>query len=247
MGPDMLFGVGLIAVPVLLSLTLHEFAHARVALAFGDDTARRMGRVTLNPLAHLDVLGTLCFLFGPFGWAKPVPVDPTRLRPYRLGEVCVSLAGVVTNLLMALVAAGALNAMAALGVAVKAGPNLRPTPADLAAFMISYLLIINLTLAAFNLIPLFPLDGHHVLRELLPRRHRAGFMAFQRHYGRFVLLGLLVLPWLSKKLGAPIGLDPIGTFLGVTIFPAVRTVLTFPGQSLFYSALVRFLPLLPWG
>ena len=110
---QMIYGIGLIAVPVLLSLTLHEFGHARMAMAFGDPTARLMGRVTLNPLAHLDPLGTLCFLFGPFGWARPVPVDHSRLHPYRLGDICVSLAGVGMNLLLLGLATAALNLMGA--------------------------------------------------------------------------------------------------------------------------------------
>ncbi|KKN23492.1 hypothetical protein LCGC14_0904490, partial [marine sediment metagenome] len=91
---SMLYGIGLLAVPVMLSLTLHEWGHARTALAFGDPTAASLGRTSLNPLRHLDLLGTICLLFGPVGWAKPVPVDSTRLRPARIGDICVSLAGV---------------------------------------------------------------------------------------------------------------------------------------------------------
>ncbi|MDY7009901.1 MAG: site-2 protease family protein [Planctomycetota bacterium] len=245
MNPQQLAGIGLIAVPVLLSLTLHEYGHARVAMAFGDHTARLKGRVTLNPLAHLSLLGTLCFLFGPFGWAKPVPVDWSRLRPYRIGDICVSLAGVGMNFLLLISAAVAMNIMAAAGVSVDL--EAPPTPIGVAAFMLSFLMIINLALIAFNLIPLYPLDGHHVVRELLPHNKQHQFMEFQVRSGRFLLLGLLVLPWLIEKVtGRVADIDPIGIFLGHVIWPTIFFLLGSRAEELFASAYLRYIDYLPW-
>jgi len=220
-------GLALIAVPVLLSLTLHEFGHARVALAFGDDTAKRLGRVTLNPLAHLDIMGTLCFLFGPVGWAKPVPVDPANLHPRRAGDIAVSLAGVGMNLLLGSLAACGLIFMTFAGIEVDAyGP---PTLAAVTAFMLAFTVQINLCLIAFNLIPLFPLDGHHVLREALPMEKQYAFMDWQRRFGRPLLIGLLVLPWLFRLMKVPITFNPIGWFLNTVIWNTMEVAL--PGES----------------
>lgn len=244
MSPHDLYGIGLIAVPVLLSLTLHEYGHARVAMAFGDHTARLQGRVTLNPLAHISLLGTLCFLFGPFGWAKPVPVDSSRLRPRKIGDICVSLAGVGMNLLLLILAAVALNIMAAAGVSVDL--DAPPTPIGVASFMLSFIMIINLALIAFNLIPLYPLDGHHVVRELLPRNKQRGFMEFQVRSGRMVLLGLLVLPWLVRTITDRHIINPIGRFLNHVIWPTAALLLGAKAEVLFDSALDRYWIYLPW-
>lgn len=246
MSPQQLYGIGLIAVPVLLSLTLHEYGHARVAMAFGDNTARLQGRVTLNPLAHLDLLGTLCLLFGPFGWAKPVPVDFSRLRPYRIGDICVSLAGVGMNLLLLISAAVALNIMAAAGVMVDPKAASPATPIGIAVFMLSFTMIINLALIAFNLIPLYPLDGHHVVRELLPRDKQRRFMEFQARSGRFLLLGLLVLPWLIRTVTKREIINPVGVFLSNVIWPTSKLLLGNKAEILFNSALDRYWIYLPW-
>jgi len=246
MGPETLIGVALIAVPVTLSLTLHEYGHARVALAFGDDTAKRAGRVTLNPLAHLDLMGTLFFFFGPVGWAKPVPVTPYLLRPPRVGDIAVSLAGVGMNLILIILAAGALIVMSFLGVTVNRAPAAPPTPAGVAAFMLTYMIMINLCLIVFNLIPLFPLDGHHVLREMLPARMHAGFTEWQRRFGRYVLLGLLVVPWLARRANLNVQFNPIGKLLGLVIHTVLPAVLPGKAHVLAWDALMRYLPFLPY-
>lgn len=246
MDAQMIYGVGLIAVPVLLSITLHEFGHARAAVAFGDLTPQIHGRVTINPLAHLDPLGTLCFLFGPVGWAKPVPVDFTRLRPYRVGDICVSLAGVGMNALLLLFGAAALNIMAAAGLSVDPGAGSAPTAAGIAAFMLAYLMTINLALIVFNLIPLFPLDGHHVLRELLPRQSRRRFMEFQVRYGGPLLLGMLVLPWVARMATGRAVFNPIGRLIGGVVFPAAELLLGREAEFLFNFSYFRYGPYLSW-
>jgi Zn-dependent protease len=245
-GPESLTGIALIAVPVLLSLTLHEYGHARVALAFGDDTAKRAGRITLNPLAHLDLLGTLCFLFGPVGWAKPVPVTPHYLRPARAGDVAVSLAGVGMNVLLALLASAGLIFMTFLGARVDYNPAAPPTVVGVVAFMLVYLIQINLCLIVFNLIPLYPLDGHHVLREMLPARMHGRFMDWQRHFGRYALLALLVIPWAVRLLRIGVHFNPIGRLLWLVIDQVMPMML--PGQTaaLAADAWAHYAPYLPY-
>jgi len=241
-----LYGILLIAVPVLGSLTLHEYGHARVALAFGDGTARRNGRITLNPLAHLDPLGTICFLFGPVGWARPVPVDPTNLRPARTADVAVSLAGVGMNLLLILLAGAGLIVMSFAGVAVSTARSASATPAGIGAFMLAFTMQINCCLIVFNLIPLYPLDGHHVLREMLPARHHAAFSEWQHRFGRWALLGLILLPWLARRLGAGLRFDPIGWLLGFMVWDVMPTVLPADAAALAHDAWVQYAPFLTY-
>jgi Zn-dependent protease len=189
-------------VPVLLSLTVHEWAHAVSAWRLGDDTAERLGRMTLNPIAHVDPFGTLLLpLLGvPFGWAKPVPVNPLR---FGRG---VSMAGG-----MALVAAaGPLSncVLAALAVALCAlGARLDPAGfADGTAFqLLSSFALVNAALAAFNLIPLPPLDGSRIVDALITERLRPAWTALESS-APLLLGALLVLPMLT-------GVSPIGWLL----------------------------------
>lgn len=177
-------------IPVLLSLSVHEWAHAASAYALGDDTAARMGRLTLNPIPHLDPLGTILLpvlqVIGTgtvfFAWAKPVPVMPTRFtRKITMGQgmVLVSAAGPFSNVLLA------LGAAIGLGVAVRLGS---PNPAI--AHFLQAMLGLNLALAIFNMIPLPPLDGSKVLHGLLPR---GAAMAYERifPYAPFLLIGVI--------------------------------------------------------
>jgi Zn-dependent protease len=148
----------------LLAIVLHEVAHGYVAYLMGDDTAKRAGRLTLSPLAHLDPLGALMFVLSSFahagfGWAKPVPVNPARLRPVRLGNVLVSIAGVAANFLQAVIWSLLVRA-----VLPQAGEN------SLAAAVTTFCALgiqINLMLMIFNLLPIPPLDGFHVITGAL--------------------------------------------------------------------------------
>ncbi len=238
----LLYGVVLTAAPLLMSLTLHEFAHARTAQAFGDPTARSMGRCTLNPLAHLHPLGTLMMVFVGFGWAKPVPVNPNNLRPRRLGDIAVSLAGPVSNLLLAALCAGVLRIMAATGTIVD--PKADFAVSDLVVFMLSYAVIVNICLLIFNLIPLFPLDGHHIGRETLPARLRGGYMQWQRRYGIGVFMALWIGPNLLSSVN--VDFDPLGTYMGMLLYPTAETLLGADAGHMAWSSLAKFSGYLAW-
>ncbi len=173
-GPHALMLQLAVVLPIfLLSITFHEFAHAATASALGDPTPGRAGRVTLNPLAHLDVLGTLMILFGPIGWAKPVPIDERHLG--RWGTALVSLAGPIANLGLA---------VAALWTLKHAAGPIRP---------LEMAFELNLALAVFNLLPIPPLDGSQLVRGLLPQRWRPGYYQLLP-YGIVILLALVWLP-----------------------------------------------------
>lgn len=149
--------------PVLFALTIHEFAHGYVAHLCGDDTAKMRGRLTFNPLAHLDPIGTLCLMFGPLGWAKPVPVNPYNFRHLRRDDILVSLAGVAANLATAVAVAIVMR------LALQSGFDYGGSRPAVVLWLMGHLLVrISIGLMIFNLIPLPPLDGSHVLRHMLP-------------------------------------------------------------------------------
>jgi Zn-dependent protease len=176
---------------LLLSLTVHEFAHAWAARRLGDDTAERMGRLTLNPLAHADPLGTFLLpLIAPFGWAKPVPVDPSRFRrgvDMGRGMMVTSLAGPAANMVLAVLST------IALGLLFRLAPDLSARVGGLAAFL-QIAIQMNVVLAVFNLIPIPPLDGSRIVDAFLPARLRPQWEAFSR-FSPFLLLALVFFGW----------------------------------------------------
>jgi Zn-dependent protease len=180
------------AVPILLAIIIHEVMHGVVARMLGDDTALRAGRLTLNPLAHIDAFGTvilpamLLFLHLPmFGYAKPVPVNFGRLRNPRGGMILVAAAGPLTNLTLAFLSGVALRMM----LAHRYGPGATSVALPL-ALMLRASVIINVALAVFNLLPLPPLDGGRVVTGLLPLPAARRFARIER-YGFLILLLLL--------------------------------------------------------
>ncbi len=179
----------LILIPVILfSLTIHEYAHALAAYKLGDDTAKKEGRLTLNPLVHLDILGTLLLFIVHFGWAKPVPVDPRNFRDPRKGMLLVALAGPVSNLLTAVVAAVALKMIfqkyVVLGLPLT-------SEMEVIVRMLVWFIFIGIVLAVFNMIPIPPLDGSKVLFGLLPESLAYSYLRFET-YGIFILFGILI-------------------------------------------------------
>ena len=172
-------GFIIIAIPLLYSVIFHELAHGWVAYRMGDPTAKLQGRLTINPLKHLDPMGTLMlFLFG-FGWAKPVPVNLNLLRDRRKGMILVSAAGVITNMLLAFCALFLYRL-------------LFPSPSGIAAQLLYYFARINIILAAFNLIPLPPLDGSKILMGFAPPNVQKFLYRLER-YGLLIIIALLYL------------------------------------------------------
>ena len=176
----------LIAIPLLYSIILHELAHGWVAYRMGDPTARQLGRLSLNPLKHLDPVGTIMlFVFG-FGWAKPVPVNFNRLRDRHMAMIMVAAAGVTANMLLAF-------------TAIFLDRLLAPSTSSMLAVLLYYLAQINIILAAFNLIPLPPLDGSKILMGFASQNVQNILLRIEP-YGFFIIIGLLYLGALSPVI-----------------------------------------------
>lgn len=188
---------------LVIGFPLHEWAHAWSADRLGDDTPRWEGRLSLNPLAHLDILGTILLLLTGFGWAKPVPVNPYRMRTNpRTGMALSAFAGPASNLLVAMVCAIPFR------LGLFSGMDLGATNLATLLWLIAD---VSLNLAIFNLLPFYPLDGEKVLVGILPPRWGDYLLSF-RPYSPYVLLGLLfLLPYL--------GLDLIGLLVGLVKIP----------------------------
>ncbi len=169
----------IVRIPVLLfAITIHEYAHGWVAYRLGDPTAKQMGRLSFNPITHIDPLGAICLFLLNFGWAKPVPIDMRYFKNLRRDTILVSLAGPAANFC----------------VAVIAGMLIRHIyfPSQLYQMTLVYLLIMNLGLGLFNLIPIPPLDGSHILENLLPPTAAMKYDRIKR-YGPFILIGVIML------------------------------------------------------
>jgi len=205
----------IVKIPVLLfAITIHEYAHGRVALALGDPTARVMGRLSFNPLKHLDPLGAICLFLFNFGWAKPVPVDIRYFRHTRRDVILMALAGPAAN----------------LGTALIAGLLIRwfAFPIELYLQVLLWLVIMNIGLGLFNLLPLPPLDGSHVLENSLPSGAAQKFRDLGR-YGPFILIGIVLLDNFAHT----------GIIGRILIGPMFYLAHWFAGDNLF-----RLLPLL---
>lgn len=168
---------------LLVSITIHEFAHAWVADRLGDPTPRYQGRVTLNPLAHLDPIGTLALLLVGFGWGKPVEFDPYNLKNPVQDAAKIALAGPASNIILA------------LGLSFLISLDQTGALIDL---LLQSVLYINVVLAIFNLVPIHPLDGGKILIALLPRQTALEFDQFMHRYGNLILI-LMIVPWAGRS------------------------------------------------
>ncbi|MBI5233446.1 MAG: site-2 protease family protein [Deltaproteobacteria bacterium] len=193
--------------PILLALTVHECAHAYVAARLGDDTARLMGRITLNPLKHLDPVGTLAlFLTGMFGWARPVPVNPYNFKDPSKAMMWVSLAGPLSNLTLAALFAFFLKGFVLSGVTF-ISPEASPVAGPL-LMMVQTSIVLNTGLAIFNLLPIPPLDGSRVLLNILPPDKAYTFSKIEP-YG-FIIIMLLMFTGVISRIISPLIMLTVG-------------------------------------
>ncbi len=191
----------IIAPPLLLALTVHEFAHGWVAYRLGDPTAKLAGRLTLNPLRHLDPIGTIAFFLIKIGWARPVPVNSAYFKNPRKDMLWVALAGPMTNLALAVISALATRVVWLLMAILPAGPVVNALFVPLNAMLIASVWI-NLVLCIFNFLPIPPLDGSRILAGLLPADLARSYAGIER-YG-FILLLILAFSGILAKLILPI-------------------------------------------
>ena len=200
-------------VVLLLAISAHEAAHAWMSYKFGDDTARLLGRVTLNPIAHTDPIGTLlipilmfvfAYMNSPLaaipllGWGKPTPVNPLRWRNKELANVMVSLAGILANLLIAIIAFVIFKILLITNV----GNQVAVSTQEPVVLFLTYLLIMNVSLAVFNLLPFPPLDGSKILDSILPASMRPA-LEFLEQYG-YLLLIILIYLGVTRVIISPV-------------------------------------------
>ncbi|MET3827968.1 Zn-dependent protease [Sphingomonas sp. PvP055] len=224
--PNLPYTIAVWLIPLVIAIVFHEVAHGYVARIFGDPTADRLGRLTLNPIRHVDPIGTvvlpmiLAIAHAPiFGWAKPVPVDAMRLRNPRRDMMLVALAGPATNFVLATFAALSLGAF----VGLHGGIPAQGAPHTVAGFVFDSLysfVLVNVFLGVFNLIPLPPFDGGHVVQGLLPRAAAIQYSKLARFGFPLLLVLLFVLPMISpqadivRRVIGPIATAVADFFLG---------------------------------
>jgi Zn-dependent protease len=199
---------------ILFSLTVHEYSHGRMALRLGDDTAQRLGRLSFNPLRHLDILGVLFFYFVGFGWAKPVPVDPRNFEHPRRDMMYVAIAGPLSNI--------------ALAVCCSFFIRLISPEFSYLFVILAYGIWINVALAIFNMLPMYPLDGSSVLKGMVSQKIAEGMTNLDR-FGAFLILGVFLLDHFAQTgILATILMLPINylvLFLSQETFPMIIEVL----------------------
>ena len=214
-------------IPVIIAVTFHEAAHGFVAYLLGDETAWRLGRVTFNPIRHIDLFGTillpgiLLLMHAPFlfGYAKPVPVNFRALRSPRRDMVLVAAAGPATNIALAVVAALAFHAVGYFPA----------TAAQWLAANLRNAVVVNVLLAVFNMFPLPPLDGGRILVGILPQAVAAPIARLEP-YGIFILIGLLILlPLLAAQLG--LNFDPLSRLLAVATRAIIEAIISVTGNG----------------
>jgi len=193
-------------IAILVALSIHEWAHAYVAWKLGDPTAKYDGRLTINPLAHLDPIGTILFIFVGFGWGKPVPVNPQYFKHYKRDNALVALAGPVSNLIVAFAAFAILLVM----------PTSEAVWAQVLNTLMSDIIKINLVLMAFNLLPIAPLDGSKILDMFIPYQYQRQYAEFMMR-GPFILLALILL---GRAFGVPL----LSGWISLIISPILVTM-----------------------
>ena len=213
-------------VAIYFAIVLHEIAHGLVALWNGDDTAKASGRLSLDPIKHIDVTGAIMMLVIGIGWAKPVPINPNNFRRFKKGMITVSLAGIVTNLILTALSLGLLAAVLAIYKA--AAVEAYSAAWDVIQFFVvlfEYGAVLNVSLAGFNLLPIYPLDGFRLV-EILTKPGN-GYVTFMRRYGLYVYFALIALGLLADITGWPC--DVLGMYIGVIQSGVERLILLILG------------------
>ena len=188
---------------VLIALTFHEFAHGYMAYKLGDPTAKNFGRLTLNPMKHLDPIGTICMIFFHFGWAKPVPINSRYFKKPRRDMALTAAAGPIMNFILAFFGVLVCRILTKIFVAFPAQSDFVYYIQYAALTLFSYFHMLNLSLGVFNLIPIPPLDGSRIFYIFLPQKWYFGVMKYEK----YIQLALLVLLWtglLSRPLSAAV-------------------------------------------
>ena len=199
----------LLSLPIILfALVFHEVSHGFIALKLGDPTAKNLGRLTLNPLKHLDPIGTVCMVLFHFGWAKPVPINVSYFKKPKRDMALTALAGPVSNLLLGFIGVILYKILSAVFNSIYS-----PTTPDIAfnimtntLYFFSLFVVLNVSLGIFNLIPVPPLDGSRILLTFLPAKYYFGVMKYER----FIRIGFFVLLFAFNR----IGFSPIGRLVG---------------------------------
>ncbi|CDM67368.1 peptidase M50 [Clostridium bornimense] len=179
---------------VLIAISMHELSHGYVSYKLGDPTPKEDGRLSLNPFAHLDIMGTLCLIFFNFGWAKPVKVNPYYYKNHKLGMVLVAIAGPIMNFIIAFLS------IMGVGIIIKISDGQLGNISYNIYVFLQYLALINIGLGTFNLIPVPPLDGSKVLGAIIPEDKYFSYMKFEK-YGYIALMILLFIGVLDVPLG----------------------------------------------
>lgn len=182
---------------ILIGISFHEFAHAYVSHKLGDPTPHKMGRLTISPSAHIDPIGFLMLLLGGFGWAKPVMINPTYYKKPRSGQILVSVAGPITNYMIALIFSVVIKLLITFNDVIL----LSPQKYNILLNLFFYTVQINLVLFVFNLLPIPPLDGFHILENILPYKYSRKLYYIER-YG-FILLIIFILSGAASYILGP--------------------------------------------
>ena len=234
----------LVTLAVLITLTIHEYSHGYAAYKLGDNTAKNLGRLTLNPIAHIDPVGALCMLFFRFGWAKPVPVNMRNLKNPRRGFAIVALAGPLSNLITAFVSAFIYLLSYSLLVKVEYNSEFALALAQNTLDFIFIFHSVNIGIAIFNLIPVPPLDGSRILGLILPPRAYFKIMSHERTI-YYVLIGWLLLGGYAARFIT--SLPVIGATPAVSVLAKILSLSDLLGElmSLISELIFKLFELIP--